>query len=259
MPITIAQITDTHLVPYAQSHLYGFPTAASLSAVLDSVKTLAPDYLLLTGDLADAGDRAAYEKLIELVTPLKIPSFWIGGNHDLVDVMAEMLGDRPPFDSRKSLELSKWRLILLNSVITTRCTAEGELSTEALEWLQTELKTYSHQPTLIALHHHPIPSGIARMDTISLQSPEKFFAAIAPFSQVRLVVFGHIHHDFYHRQDGVDYYGCPSTCVQFKPANVMELEADELKLPAFRWLKLFEDGTYETHIYRVQFEGSREL
>jgi len=262
MPVTIAQITDTHLVPYERSHLYGFPTADSLAAVLDSVKHLAldylaPDYLLLTGDLADAGDREAYEKLIELITPLDIPSLWIGGNHDLVSVMEEMLGDRSPFDSRKSLELGGWRLILLSSVITTRCTAEGELSDRTLAWLQTELQTYSDQPTLIALHHHPIPSGITKMDTMSLMSPQKFDRAIAPFPQVRLVVFGHIHHDLYRRKDGVDYYGCPSTCVQFKPADiVMELEAEtELKLPGFRWLRLFEDGTYETQIHRVQFDG----
>ena len=223
MPVTIAQITDTHLVPYPKSHLYGFLTSDSLAAVLDAVKPLTPDYLLLTGDLADAGDRIAYEKLINLIAPLDIPSLYIGGNHDLISEMEVML-DRPPFDARKSLELGGWRIILLSSVITDRCCSEGELCDKTLAWLGTELLKYSHQPTLIAMHHHPVPSGIEKMDTMMLQSPEKFYEAIAPFAQVHLVLFGHIHHDLHRRLDRVDYYGCPSTCVQFMPVEAENSE-----------------------------------
>ncbi len=274
MPITIAQITDTHLIPDAQSHVFGFPTTASLAAVLAQVKPLAPDYLLLTGDLADAGDVLAYQKLRELVAPLKIPSLYIGGNHDLVGRMEEML-DCEPFDARKSLDLGEWRLILLNSVISTRCCAEGELSPETLTWLQTELKTYPNQPTLIALHHPPVSTGIDWLDPLGLQSPENLHEAIAPFPQVRLVVFGHIHHALHRRLNQVDFLGCPSTCVQFIPpfeidspsalnidpalennsatSNKNSGENNDLKLPGFRWLTLFEDGSYETKIHRVQF------
>ncbi|AFY73347.1 putative phosphohydrolase [Synechococcus sp. PCC 7502] len=252
MAFTIAQITDTHLVPYSGSHLYGFPTDRSLAAVLAEVKRLAPDYLLFTGDLADAGEYSAYEKLVELVTPLNIPSVWIGGNHDLIDRL-EVTLSQPPFDPRKSLELGGWRIILLSSVITDKCTAQGELGTQALEWLKSELQTYSDQPTLIALHHHPVPSGLEKMDALGLQSPENFFKAIAPFDQVRLVVFGHIHHDLHHIQDQVNYYGCPSTCVQFINPNLETAENPELKLPGFRLLSLFLDGTFETQIHRIKF------
>jgi Icc protein len=250
MPVTIAQITDTHLVPYLKSHLYGFPTYQSLAAVLDRVKPLAPDYLLLTGDLADAGDQSAYEKLIDLVAPLDIPSLWTDGNHDLMSRMQVML-DRPPFDGRKSLTLGGWRIIILSSVITTECTPAGELSDRTLAWLQSQLLADSDQPTLIALHHPPVPTGIDWLDPLGLQSPEKFYEAIAPFPQVRLVLFGHIHHDLHQRLGQVDYYGCPSTCVQFVPPQ--EVDNPEAKLPGFRWLSLFPDGSYETQIHRVQF------
>ena len=252
MAVTIAQITDTHLVPYERSHLYGFPTDTSLAAVLAEVNRLAPDYLLLTGDLADAGDESAYQKLVELVSPLNIPSLHIGGNHDLIERLAVML-DRPPFDPRKSLELGGWRIILLSSVITDQCTANGELSSQTLEWLKSELQTHAHQPTLIALHHPPVPTGIPWLDLLGLQSPEKFYEAIAPFPQVRLVIFGHIHHDLYHRRGQVDYYGCPSTCVQFIHPDIDMENNQELKLPAFRLISLADDGTYTTQIHRVQF------
>ncbi len=252
MPVTIAQITDTHLVPYASSHLQGFPTKDSLATVLAEVKTLAPDYLLLTGDLADAGEQSAYEELIDLITPLAIPSLWLDGNHDLLDKMEEML-DLPPFNNQKSTELGGWRLILLSSVIKDRCTAEGELSDRSLEWLKTELLKYPNQPTLIALHHPPVPTDVKWLDPMGLQSPEKFHEAIASFSQVRLVLFGHIHHNLHRHLGGVDYYGCPSTCVQFAPANIEPTNIEELKLPGFRWLSLFPDGTYQTHIQRVDF------
>ncbi|MCS6814241.1 MAG: metallophosphoesterase, partial [Cyanobacteria bacterium] len=174
-PITLVQLTDTHLVPMSISRLRGFPTKDSLAAVLAAIQPYEPDYLLLTGDLADAGDWEAYQQLVAMITPLGIPCLWLPGNHDLYDRLAQTL-NQPPFDARKSLTIGQWRLILLNSVITTNCIGTGQLSASTLAWLHQELQAHSTHPTLIALHHHPLPTHIDWLDQISLLEPDTFLA-----------------------------------------------------------------------------------
>jgi len=249
MTVMLAQITDTHLLPEPDSRLRGFPTWCSLAAVLKVVQLHAPDYLLLTGDLAEAGEPLAYEQLQKLINPLNIPTFWLPGNHDQVDYMHTML-DRPPFDHRKSVAMGGWRVILLDSVLPASAIGTGALSPETLAWLRMELGHYREEPTLIALHHHPVPIGLDWLDQIGLRAPEQFYEAIAAFPQVRLVVFGHIHQDFYQRRGNVDYYGCPSTCTQVIP---LEKNEPDMKLPGFRLFYLHEDGQYQTHVERVAF------
>ncbi len=246
MSVLVAQVTDTHLL--SSFRLRGFPTWDSLSAVLDAVRLKAPDYLLLTGDLAEAGEQSAYAQLLELVNPLNIPTFWLPGNHDQVEHMNEML-DHLPFDARKSVEMGGWRVILLDSVMPSSQIGTGAISAETLAWLQMELHTFSDQPTLIALHHHPVPTGVDWLDQIGLSAPENFYEAIARFPQVHVVIFGHIHQDFHQRRGTVDYYGCPSTCTQVATTA----QNNSTMLPGFRLLYLHENGEYQTHIERVPF------
>ena len=252
MPVNIIQITDTHLLPYEGSHLEGFPTDQSLAAVLSAVAPLQPDYLLLTGDLADAGAEAAYIKLAELLKPLEIPTLWLDGNHDLAEPMAEILAETP-FISAKSLELGGWRLLLLSSVIKDKCTPAGELGTETLTWLRSQLEQH-YQPTLIALHHPPVLTGVPWLDPMGLKNKEKFHEAIAPFNHVQLVIFGHIHHEFQTTYSGVSYYGCPSTCVQFAPAQAGD---HQIKLPGLRLISLNADGSHSTSVHRVLFDHEK--
>ncbi len=250
-PITLIQLTDTHLVPMSISRLRGFPTRESLEAVLSVVQTHQPDYLLLTGDLADAGDWQAYQQLADLIRPLQIPTLWLPGNHDLEDRLCQTLRESP-FDGRKAVTIGGWRLLLLNSVITTSCVGMGELSADTLVWLQQHLQDMPTMPTLVALHHHPVPTGIDWLDQISLQNAEEFYAAIAPFPHVKIVVFGHIHQDLYRRHRQVDYYGCPSTCTQVAIAGSPQ-ESICLDQPGFRWFRLCSDGSYTTGVERVAF------
>ncbi len=248
---TLIQITDTHLVPMSISRLRDFPTRESLATVLAAIQPHQPDYLLLTGDLADAGDWEAYQQLVEMITPLNIPTLWLPGNHDLYDRLCQTLTS-PPFDARKSLTIGGWRVILLNSVMTTNCIGMGELTADALTWLQQELQTDPITPTLIALHHHPLPTGIDWLDQISLQGAEAFYATIDPFPQVRLVIFGHIHQALHHQRHHVDYYGCPSTCTQVAPVG-SDPPTSDLMQPGFRWLRLYADGYHKTGVERVTF------
>lgn len=247
MSITLAQITDTHLLDSPEEELRGIKTWYSLQAVLATVKQLQPDHLLLTGDLAHVGSAKAYQHLLNLITPLKLPVSWLPGNHDCLKTIKPSL-DHPLFLPPQSLKLGNWQLITLSVTAIAGGYGEGYLSVSSLAWLKAELQAIQ-QPVLIALHHHPLPTGIDWVDQMGLVNNRAFLEMIDSFPQVKVVVFGHIHHAFHHHRNGVDYYGCPSTGNQVIPDHSSHPHLDQ---PGFRQLHLHPNGDHEAAIHRVK-------
>ncbi|MBD2054656.1 3',5'-cyclic-AMP phosphodiesterase [Oculatella sp. FACHB-28] len=246
-PLLIAQITDTHLFAGKSQELLGLPTAKSLNAVLSCLQKLQPqpDLLLLTGDLSQDETVESYYCLYQFLLPLKIPVYWLPGNHDVPSVMEQVL-NTAPISAEKTFQRGGWNFVLLNSAVSGR--VDGKLSSQSLNWLEQQLQANPH-PTLLALHHPPFPIGSNWIDEINLQNSADLFAVLDRYSQVKLVLFGHIHQEFDHWRHSVRYLGTPSTCVQFKP-NSANFALDQLK-PGFRLLYLDPDGNYSTRVERI--------
>jgi 3',5'-cyclic-AMP phosphodiesterase len=68
----LAHLSDTHLLAGEARQYDVIDTVARFEAALDRVGRIdpPPQALVLTGDLADVGDPAAYRRLRELVEPL---------------------------------------------------------------------------------------------------------------------------------------------------------------------------------------------
>lgn len=249
-PLLVAQITDTHLFAEVEQKLMGVATNNTLQAVLAHFSQLQskPEILLLTGDLSHDESCTSYQRLQDLLAPLEIPTYWLPGNHDRLQTMQQVL-KQPPISAEKYFVAGGWHFLLLNSLVLG-C-VHGQLTQESLEWLEQKLQQIGNQPTLIALHHPPCLIDSDWLDRINLRNSEDFFAVIDSYSQVKLVVFGHIHQEFNALRRGVRYLGSPSTCVQFKPAS-KEFGIDRAQ-PGFRLLTLMSDGTYETRIERVNY------
>ncbi|MEM1395337.1 MAG: 3',5'-cyclic-AMP phosphodiesterase [Cyanobacteria bacterium P01_D01_bin.50] len=255
-PITIAQITDMHLFASEQQQLLGMPTAESFNAVIERLKKLREelDLLLLTGDLSGDSTSQSYSNLQNLLNPLFLPSYWLPGNHDDSFIMNEVL-NLGLVSRRKCFERGGWNFILLDSSVTTK--VHGYLRAETLEWLDLQLSMSVDKPTAIALHHPPFKINSRWLDNSSLQNSEEFFAVLDKYSQVKLVLFGHIHQEFYAQRLGVDYLGTPSTCVQFQPKS--KKFALDQKSPGFRLMKLYPNGAWESSVERVPYFHTVEL
>lgn len=248
--LLVAQLTDTHLFAEVEQKMFGLTTYDSFQVVVDRLSQLQtkPDILLLTGDLSQDETSASYLKLQNLIAPLDIPTYWLPGNHDNLPTMQQVL-NQPPIFAEKSFTKGGWNFLLLSSSLPG-C-VHGELSQASLEWLDRQLQLMSEQPTLIALHHPPCSINSNWMDEIKLKNSADFFAIIDRYSQVKLVLFGHIHQAFDDRRRGVRYLGSPSTCVQFQPKSV-KFAITQIQ-PGFRLLTLLPDGNFETKIERVNF------
>lgn len=249
--LLIAQVTDIHLFANASKELLGLPTAKSFQAVRDKLQKLfpQPDILLLTGDLSQDGKPETYKYLQDLLKPLGILTYWLPGNHDQPLVMEKIL-NQAPICSQKSFQAGGWQFLLLNSAVPSY--VHGQLSPESLDWLDLQLNLTSERPTLIGLHHPPFLVNSDWLDGSTLQNSERLFEVLDRHSQVRLVIFGHIHQEFKRSRGDVCYLGCPSTSIQFLPES--QTFSLDKNAPGFRLINLYPNGKFETRVERVVYE-----
>jgi 3',5'-cyclic-AMP phosphodiesterase len=253
----VAQITDLHLFSDERQNLLGWNTWESLQKIIQQLESFSPrpNIILLTGDLSQDETEASYQKVVQCFSALGIPTYWLPGNHDHVLTMQRVL-DQPPVYADKSLVKGGWKFLLLNTNVPGQ--VYGALSLESLAWLEEQLSTpSSDQPTLIAMHHPPFLVGSPWLDKSGLQNTTAFFNIIDRYPQVQLVLFGHVHQEFQCMRHNVAYLSTPSTCIQFMP-NSFDFALDNAR-PGFRLLRLHPNGTFDTHIERVNFRQPLNL
>lgn len=247
-PIVVAQLTDTHLFADATQQMLGCATERSLQTVVDAIHALTPqpDVLLLTGDLSQDETVESYERLRQMISPLAIPTYRIPGNHDILPRLQATLRGIP-FVPDWQFEWGGWGFLLLDSTVPG--STAGALTAESLMELDEQLTQRPQLPTVVALHHPPVPIGSGWMDALGLQNADALYQVLDRHPQVKLVLFGHIHQAFDGMRQGVRYLGSPSTCIQFTPHS--PTFAIDSSSPGFRLLKLYRDGHYDTTIHRV--------
>lgn len=241
----LLHITDPHLHADPAARMRGVCTDATLRAVLDHAMQGAspPDAVLATGDLVQDETRAGYERFRDLLRPLGLPVFCIPGNHDAPALMAEVL-DEAPFQVGGTARLGAWRLVCLDSYAAQD--DGGRLSPGELDRLRGCLAGSPAAPTLVALHHHPVPMGSRWLDGVALRNPAELLAIVTAAPQVRAVVWGHVHQASDRWRGGLRLLSTPSTCAQFRPHSD-DFALDDLP-PGYRWLDLGDDGRLRTEV-----------
>lgn len=242
--IELAQLTDTHLFGDPARALRGVPTLPALRATIAAARQdLADcDAILATGDLVQ-DDPAGYAHFRAEFARLERPVLCLPGNHDDVPAMRAALAE-PPFQCGGTWDAGAWRVILLDSTIPGE--TAGRIAASELAFLEQALAAVPDRHALVCLHHHPVPLHSRWLDGVGLENGPQLLALLRRFSNVRAVVFGHVHqeHDAVH--DGLRLIATPSTCSQFKPRS--EQFAVDARPPAWRTLRLHADGRLETRL-----------
>lgn len=244
MTMQILHITDPHLYADADGELRGVRTAASLAAVLRAARAEAkPDAVLVTGDIAQDESRGAYERFRDLLAECGVPVWCLAGNHDDPVHMGELLAETP-FTFGGVVAAGNWHIHLLSTW------AEGEvggrLSAETLAAVEADLTARGDAPALICLHHHPVPVGSRWLDGIGLAEADGLLQLADHHTQVRGIVWGHVHQELDRHRNHYRLLATPSTCRQFKP-GLDEFAVDD-RPPAWRWLELGADGRLGTRL-----------
>lgn len=197
----IIHVTDTHIRRPGE-RIYGLDPAARLAAVIEDVQRrhLDADLFVITGDLADAGDRDAYAHLAELLAPLRMPVRLMLGNHDrrapFLDVFDDVETDDSGFvQSFIDAPDEIGRLLFLDTLQEE--TIGGVLCETRLAWLEARLREVEERPVTLFLHHPPLPVGVPHFEPICMPDPEPFLDILASHpGGIRHLFVGHLHLPF---------------------------------------------------------------
>jgi Icc protein len=216
----LAQLSDPHVEVGAGDSA----SARALAAAVDAVLALdpAPDGVLVSGDLTNLSDARSYERVHELLAPLPMPVHVLPGNHDDREALRAWFTEdtlagasRDPF--HYAVSCGALRLVVCDTTIPGR--DDGRLDAGALAWLERELAGQPGDvPTIVAMHHPPLLTGIPAMDAVGLPAPDRdaLGAVLARFGCVRRVVGGHVHRASYGMLGAVPVFACPSTHLQVR-------------------------------------------
>ena len=246
-PLTILQITDTHIGADADNRLAGVDTRQSLAHVLAATRAgAAADLMLLTGDLSDDGSEAAYRALDRQLLVCTIPQVWLPGNHDNVANMQAVAAERMV----TTIAAGPWGIVMLNSQIPGA--VGGHLADAELQRLVQFIDNPDYQYLLVCVHHHPLPIDCRWLDQQRIANGDQLLQLLDKAPQVKGLLWGHIHQEYDEQRGQLRLLGSPSTCVQFAPGS------DSFKvghqLPGYRRLWLAEDGTLTTRVERIAAE-----
>lgn len=250
-PFLLAQLSDPHI----GADWYDDQSVPRLAVAVEAVRAVRPhpDAVLLTGDLADHETDEEYGRLRELLAPLRAPLYPLPGNHDDRGALHRHFGV-PGGDGERvcyAVDLGPLRLVALDSQIPGE--DSGELGAEQLEWLEAELAAAPEQPTLLAMHHPPLVTGVPAWDELGLAAGDRraLGKVIARHAQVRRLACGHLHRAMTGELAGRTVVVAPSTYVQMRP-NFLSKELDLTAEPAGFALHAIVDGDLITHVQTVQ-------
>ena len=246
--VRLTHFTDTHLHGGENQRLRGVATLPALTAALDQARShdWPPDAVLVSGDLVN-DDPAGYPHFRRLFGALGLPVLCVAGNHDEPQAMRRELAGEP-FVLSGFVDLGRWRIVLLDSVIPG--SARGAISEQSLADLETALASAGQRHCLVCLHHHPVPMDSHWLDSVGLTNAAEFLQTVDRHQNVRAIVWGHVHQAYDSLRKGVRMLATPSTCAQFLP-KAQDFAVDQ-RPPAFRTLELRADGSLLTEVVWVE-------
>lgn len=247
--INIVQLSDSHLFSESSGKLLGLNTLDSLQWVVERVEEEQPDVdlILATGDIAQEPCIESYTAFQQEVAKLAAPVYWVLGNHDAHEPMQKVVGDANRI-SPCVVDFQTWRIILLNSSVEGE--VPGYLSPEQLQYLKQQLASAGDKHIMLCFHHHPVPMNSRWLDAQMIGNANELFAITDQFTNIRLMVWGHVHQESDQLRNGVRLLSTPSTCAQFQQGSV-DFSVDGLA-PGYRWIECYDDGKIDTGVSRVE-------
>ena len=231
-PVCIAQISDLHIKPPGSLAYGRVDTAKALECCVAALNefTPKPDFVVISGDLADTPTTGEYDYLKRLLTPLKLPFAGIPGNHDSRELMraafpqADYAFASGPLNQK--IEIEGIDLLLLDSSVTGK--PHGELDTPTLQWLDATLSASADRPALLFFHHPPFITGIWHMDRQNLLNSADLAPIVRRHPRVQSIAAGHVHRATLTMFAGVPTTICPA------PNHAVDLDLAELREPSFK-------------------------
>jgi 3',5'-cyclic AMP phosphodiesterase CpdA len=255
----LAQLSDLHIsTPDTAIGRFLHPVERLHSAI-DILNDLDRplDALVITGDLVDTGSAEEYRLLRTELDRCRFDWYVLSGNHDLPEGFATQFGDRPGVESGPPfqwvVDRHPLRLIGLDTTLADR--NDGALDAERLDWLSNTLAAAPDHPTVVAMHHPPVATGMWWMEYTGLDGATDLKRIVADNPQVVRVICGHVHRDVSTTWGTTVVSSAKSLVFQsglgLSEESVARLHDTPLSAPIFAW-----DGVDLT-AFQVELEAPR--
>ncbi len=195
-PFRFAQFTDVHLNPGGDG-----PTHDLMKCIAQVNETPGLDFVLVTGDLTEQGDRFMMRKVKDCLQQLKIPYYVYLGNHETTwsesgcTAFQEIFGPETQTFEHKGVTF-----IGFNSGPLMRM-AYGHVSPFDIDYLKKQLAASPDKPAIIVTHY-PMTEG-------DVDNWYNVTDAARRTGNVRLFIGGH-----YHSMRKMSYDGIPGVLMR---------------------------------------------
>jgi 3',5'-cyclic AMP phosphodiesterase CpdA len=239
-------ITDLHLVRPGD-RLWGLDPLARFEACLDDVARHHADaaFCVITGDLAERGEAAAYEALRDRLARFPLPAHLLLGNHDDRAQYLKVFGGADASGHVQKALRRDGRTFLFLDTLKGPPSSAGRYDPPRREWLKSELGKAAGTPISIFMHHPPFDIGHTLMDLIKLDDVEDF-ATVLHGHDVRHIFFGHAHRPISGQWRGIMFSALPGLNHQLPlvDGSVATVYSDE---PPMYSVVLLEDDRTVIH------------
>jgi 3',5'-cyclic-AMP phosphodiesterase len=208
-----------------------------LSAAIQESNELAPDLVVVAGDLTMEGYCSEFEACKRFLGELACGHVVVAmGNHDARNVgyrhFEDLFGAR---DSVTIVPVDEGRAKVVAIDSTKPDLDEGEVGREHYGWLDAELRGWTEGPRIVVIHHHILAVPGTGRDVNNLRDAGDVMAILREL-EVDLVLSGHRHVPYVWSISGVRvvHSGTVSTLRvrgTMPPSyNVIEIDADEVRI-----------------------------
>jgi 3',5'-cyclic-AMP phosphodiesterase len=250
-PFRLAQLTDPHI---GADWGGGPDPTTAFTAALDAIAALPdrPDAIVVSGDLTNDGTAEQYGPVRDGLQRAGVPFVVLPGNHDDRATLRAAFGlpGEAGAPIRSATDLGPLRLVALDTTIPGE--GRGTLSGDELAWLDAALTHAPDRPTLVAMHHPPVLTGVRPWDDTAIGSAERAGLArvLERHPQVRGLAAGHLHRALTAGFAGRPLVVVPSTYRQ----SLLDWSCEDFVLvpepPAFA-VHVLRDGELVSHLQPI--------
>lgn len=221
--LKFAQVSDVHFSTGTSNTTYKL-TAESPKLFEDAVNRIneTPDinFVMFTGDQIDKSFERELTAFLEYAEKLIYPWYTVFGNHDTC--IGGFLTPEVYLKLVKSHNLNfefttpyysftpqkGYKVIVLDTIIRDRLTANGYMSEEQIEWLDNQIKT-SPKDTILIFMHVPIIEPF-NSPNHKLLNADEVEAVLNKYKNPIAVFQGHYHASKITRKDNILYVSTPA-------------------------------------------------
>jgi 3',5'-cyclic AMP phosphodiesterase CpdA len=251
MPLKIAQISDIHV-----GELSFQPEV--LSSIIDRVNRMAPDVVVVAGDLTAAGYEWEFEEAAGWLGQIEAPKVIIPGNHDSRNVgyvhFEHYFGERfsryrQEFDPVRAERLRSTGFTVVAVDSSDPDLNEGHIGREKYPWIREQYE-WPEDIKIFVIHHHLVSiPGTGRERNIITDAGD--LLAVLTQLDIDVILSGHKHVPFFWGLNGILVANSGTAATKrvrgLTPSSWNELQVDASTIKVFLH---YTDGRRELAVIR---------